>query len=806
MSIPNPLDITEYFREHYQECCTDSLNHFNQLETAKSTCTFVELSTLCEIADWDHYLEFYKDVLTRGIDPIIHFFKFGLYENRKIYAKIFFSIFMYIDNEYDFIKGSINSVLNQEFKFIELVIFIKKYLVNKIDRNYGSLYDDPRVKIVVIDNESSIMNNIRTGLEQARGRYIMWLRPGDILAPFACMRAYRDLKNDAANEKNLAIFKCSPMRGRKNVELDGYFTSLQSEDPGKIPDLFNLYIVHRPNICADVLCNKVISKTSILSLLTGYNFTNDSILINFSLCFLLLDSLICVYTIDQELYLYNDSDKKDGSYFYKRYFICLKLLYKLSLLKSIPAMAMNMQFLNFNINQLIKLCIECWFSTTCVAHITRLMTNTIRSIGLLNIISFLINEYGNQKIKLANLLFKYNSGIPRRSVRTIGIVYQKINFGGTESVLLQQIDLLIEQGYNVLVFLAESSDRDVNINKSAVIIYTSFYYNNEHLLDYYRKMYFYLNMHKIDLMIYHDCWNCNLIYDLLMMKYLNISVIMIHHSAFFLPLLYPDDQYSFKTRIGVFRCFDKLISLSRECEIFFRANGCNCQFMPNPVRPQFVYERPANARAIVFVGRLSDKLKQLSDALIIFSKVRASFAKLHMILVGDFYKDADREHFLGELREAGLEEYIHITGWTEHPLHYMQRACLLLSTSYIEGFSMSWAEAQSLGLPIVAYDVPSAMREDNDSIISVPQGDMKAAAKKIIELLNDSNRLAELRKKAIESAARFSPQAHIHQLVDIINSLHNYSLISPPDNNINLRALRYLQYYAERFPPWTGDS
>lgn len=69
------------------------------------------------------------------------------------------------------------------------------------------------------------------------------------------------------------------------------------------------------------------------------------------------------------------------------------------------------------------------------------------------------------------------------------------------------------------------------------------------------------------------------------------------------------------------------------------------------------------------------------------------------------------------VRETGLDERVLFLGQVEHPRAYMSRADLYVSCARSEPFGLALIEALSVGLPVVATDVPSGPRE----ILSPPE-------------------------------------------------------------------------------------
>lgn len=81
---------------------------------------------------------------------------------------------------------------------------------------------------------------------------------------------------------------------------------------------------------------------------------------------------------------------------------------------------------------------------------------------------------------------------------------------------------------------------------------------------------------------------------------------------------------------------------------------------------------------------------------------------------------------------------------------------IFLCPSHEEGFGLAPLEAQTMGLPVVAWDLPVFAEIFPKGMIKIPMGDTKRFADAIIRLLNDHDYCHQLSKEAAENARRFS--------------------------------------------------
>lgn len=85
----------------------------------------------------------------------------------------------------------------------------------------------------------------------------------------------------------------------------------------------------------------------------------------------------------------------------------------------------------------------------------------------------------------------------------------------------------------------------------------------------------------------------------------------------------------------------------------------------------------------------------------------------------------------------------------------LARASVFISCSYEEGWGISIAEALSMGLPCVAYDLPSHGEIFGDAIRRVPAGDIRAFAAAVADLLESGDN-SETRARRRQAAAAYS--------------------------------------------------
>ena len=137
---------------------------------------------------------------------------------------------------------------------------------------------------------------------------------------------------------------------------------------------------------------------------------------------------------------------------------------------------------------------------------------------------------------------------------------------------------------------------------------------------------------------------------------------------------------------------------------------------------------PEGAFVVGMVGRMSPQ--KAPDIFVKMAKqVKDEIQNAHFIIVGNGEKEEEIRKYA---KDNGFSDSLHITGWVENPLSYVELfdvACLL---SRWEGFGLALPEYMMAGKPIVASNVdaiPNIIRDgENGLLVSVddPVGSYEA--------------------------------------------------------------------------------
>lgn len=166
-----------------------------------------------------------------------------------------------------------------------------------------------------------------------------------------------------------------------------------------------------------------------------------------------------------------------------------------------------------------------------------------------------------------------------------------------------------------------------------------------------------------------------------------------------------------------------------------------------------------------------EPVKNVEAAIEIIDRVRPFIPDIRL----DVYGDGALKTELHELiNRRGLDAHVRLMGFVRNAVDELQTASFSLLTSKYEGQPLSVMESQARGCPPVAFDVrygPGELIQDGCNGFLVGDGDVEAAAKRVVELCNDPDKCADIGKRAWESSKRFDDQAVLGAWQELIETM-----------------------------------
>ncbi len=241
------------------------------------------------------------------------------------------------------------------------------------------------------------------------------------------------------------------------------------------------------------------------------------------------------------------------------------------------------------------------------------------------------------------------------------------------------------------------------------------------------------------------------------------KVLELHYNRFFRlqynrkGLLGLADRYRMRQDGRIVRKFDRFVVLTHEDAGYWGALP-NLAVIPNaalPV-PEAIYN--PGSRRVIAVGRLDYQkgFDRLLDAwALIPDEVREGW-KL------DIFGQGEWEQMLRkQIARLGISDSASIIRPTSRIFEEYARSAFLAMSSHFEGLPMVMIEAMACGLPVVSFDYPCGPKDiilNRENGLIVPEGDVRALAAAMAELMADTGRRQHMSVKAREVTRVYSEE------------------------------------------------
>ncbi len=194
-----------------------------------------------------------------------------------------------------------------------------------------------------------------------------------------------------------------------------------------------------------------------------------------------------------------------------------------------------------------------------------------------------------------------------------------------------------------------------------------------------------------------------------------------------------------------------------------------CLTIPNFIDLPLVIERPSLQNQVISVGRL-EKEKGFDRLLQIWSLVAADIPNWKLKIIGD---GTQKELLEDIIKKMNLENSVTLMGAmsNENTIREIRQSQIYAMTSYTEAFPLVIAEAQSCGLPVIAFDVrvgPKVMIADGIDGFLVKDNDFQSFATNMLCLANDADLREKYGKAALESAKKYIKDQVIDRWMQIL--------------------------------------
>jgi GalNAc-alpha-(1->4)-GalNAc-alpha-(1->3)-diNAcBac-PP-undecaprenol alpha-1,4-N-acetyl-D-galactosaminyltransferase len=195
----------------------------------------------------------------------------------------------------------------------------------------------------------------------------------------------------------------------------------------------------------------------------------------------------------------------------------------------------------------------------------------------------------------------------------------------------------------------------------------------------------------------------------------------------------------------------------------------NVRVIGNPIRLPSSVNGEAKENVVLSVGRLirSKNHKQLIE---LFAQIGRPDWKL-VIVGGNALKMDMKKELVATIERLDVADKVVLTGSQSDVETYYRRSRIFAFMSESEGFPNVIGEAQSFGLPVIAFDCvagPSDLITENYNGLLIPLHDYVAFRQKLTLLMESTGLRERLGANALESVRRYSAETIGRQFYDFV--------------------------------------
>jgi hypothetical protein len=172
---------------------------------------------------------------------------------------------------------------------------------------------------------------------------------------------------------------------------------------------------------------------------------------------------------------------------------------------------------------------------------------------------------------------------------------------------------------------------------------------------------------------------------------------------------------------------------------------------------QVTKEAPAGRLELVWWGRLDERTKKPGELLAMAQELRRLSVDFQLTVIGPDWKDYTVADLTAEVEKKALADHVKVVGARrgEELIRSIDAAHLFVTTSIIEGYQLTLAEAQVRGVPVVMYELPWLVPvQDNEGIVAVRQGDAAGLAREVASFVGDRERYLRYSQASVKAAER----------------------------------------------------
>lgn len=350
----------------------------------------------------------------------------------------------------------------------------------------------------------------------------------------------------------------------------------------------------------------------------------------------------------------------------------------------------------------------------------------------------------------------------QRKVQNVLITTGNLRTGGVQGVVAAQAQYLVDAGFRVTVAVFSTEPAVYELPEGVTLVRLDGPERGKRVdswLDVCRR-------YSVDAVIdHHLLYNNYWPFLVLASHALNIPTFGWLHNFALRPIFDLDTRSQFLMRY--LPLLQQVVVLSAVDVAYWKLLGLShVAYLPNPPSPLIANgatqsvlrslpeEGPVK---LVWWGRLQQATKQVDELVRLAGALRDLGVDFHLTIIGPDSQDRTAAELAAQAEALGVVSEVSIDG----PLHgeallqAVADAHVFVSTSLIEGYPLALVEAQSLGLPVVMYELPwLEILADNGGISMVEQGHLFDLAQRIAEIVKHPTEYTALSEGSVRASRR----------------------------------------------------
>lgn len=352
-------------------------------------------------------------------------------------------------------------------------------------------------------------------------------------------------------------------------------------------------------------------------------------------------------------------------------------------------------------------------------------------------------------------------GLPTEPVRSVLLATSTLRTGGVSAVLTAQARYLSEAGFRVTV-VARNGGSDSSVLPSGIPLIEL---RSRQLPTQLAEWAEICRTHEVDVvidhqMLYMDTWP----EFALMARAEGAATIGWLHNFVARPVYDGNERLTLIERCSP--TLAQIVTLSPLDVAYFRLRGIeHVAYLPNPPSPMLLESAthsidkpaPTGRLELVWWGRLEQRTKQVRELIEVGVQLKSLSVPFRLRIIGPDWDDVTAKRLNALARRRGVGGAVSAIGPLrgEALLSAIDKADAFVSTSIIEGYQLTIAEAQARGLPVFMYELPwLTLVQGNEGVVAVPQGDARALATQLAHIFTDRGRYERLSEASLDAAAR----------------------------------------------------